>query len=315
MRQFFLTTFLSLAIASAPVAFAAEPMSKPSSPVLPKEVLVNGIELVLIPEGWFWYSVENGDVTQLADNKKRFRTVKIWLDSFYIAKYEARARDFQRFMNATKTVNTKSYEVGNGEGCSVRLNENNDYFIVDGAKDLPATHLSWQLSADFARWLGMRLPNEAEWEKAARGTDKRIWPWGNQYPDDTLANFSGGSACQHIEVGSNPAGQSPYGVFNMAGNVFEYVADWYNANRDLTLQDGMKNPPLATEGTLRTDMRVPNIIAKGGRWASEAVSTSIAHREFSPPGYPFICYGARFAMDVSGVQKALAENKASIITP
>lgn len=282
---------------------------------LPAEVVVNGIELVRIPAGWFWYLVENGNTKKLRSDQQRFREVKTWLDDFYIAKYEARARDFQRFMRAGVTQHADHYEVGNVEGCSVRLDEKGDYVLVAPDQDMPATHLSWQMADEFARWMGLRLPTEAEWEKAARGTDRRIWPWGNRYPDDTLATFGGGSICQTTPVDSNPAGASPYGILNMAGNVFEYVQDWHNFERDSKLKDGVRNPPLAQTGTLLPEFATPHKILKGGRWASEAVGISIAHREFRVPDGPFVCYGARFAMDAAAVAQALADGRARVTRP
>ncbi len=282
----------------------------------PREVVVNGVEFVLVPEGWFWHSVENGDITQLGVDEPMFRDVHLWIDAFYIAKYEARARDFERFMNSGDARVSEQYRNGEVEGCGVQRDAGGRYFLVEPEMDLPATHLSWQLSDEFAAWMGFRLPTEMEWVKAARGTDQRIWPWGDEYPDDTFAGFGFDANCNPTSVTEFPKGASPFGAYNMAGNVYEYVADWYNPEHDATLQDGMRNPPIAASGsTSRNDLNVPNKILKGGRWGSAPQSITVRERQVAPPEFAFLCYGVRFAVDVATVQGLLADEKARVVQP
>jgi formylglycine-generating enzyme required for sulfatase activity len=282
-------------------------------PELPKEVVINGVELLLIPEGWFWYTVERGDYTERPLDAPMYREVRVWLDSYYIGKYPARARDLQRFLNSGKARHTADYD-GLG-ACAVREDERGRYYLVDPQQDLAATQLSWNLADELSRWMGLRLPTEAEWQKAARGTDQRVWPWGDDYPDDTYAGFLAGTDCNPAPVDSFPKGVSPYGAYNMAGNVFELVENWYNADFDANLQDGARNPSPPAQGTIKREEGAPVKILKGGRWASEAGATAVYTRRFKRPDTSFVCYGTRFATDAETVRRHLARGTATVVVP
>lgn len=295
------------------LAFAAGARAK-SGDALPQEVTINGVEFVHVPGGWFWYPIENhaSDTVGQAGHPY-YRDVKVWLDGFYIGKYEARARDFKRFMGKDTVSHRTQYAEAEQDGCSVRRKPDGEYYLVDPEKDFPATHLSWDLATEFAHWMGFRLPTEGEWAKAARGTDRRVWPWGDEYPDDTFAGYASSTGCNPAPVDSFANGKSPYGAYNMAGNTFEWVQDWYNDEWDLALKDGARNPPLADKGTAPSPVPVPMKILLGGRWGSPANSISLYRRNLHRKEGIFICFGTRFALDEAAVSLRLEQGTATAV--
>lgn len=140
--------------------------------------------------------------------------------------------------------------------------------IPSGKADHPMVHISQADSVAFSKWAGAQLPTEAQWEKAAWGTDGRVYPWGNAKPNDKFCNFNG-NVGDTTSVDKYPKGASPYGCLDMAGNVCEWVADWYDDNYD---QSSPKQNPTGPKSGI-------NRVLRGGYWYDNQVDVRVAIRD------------------------------------
>lgn len=155
---------------------------------------------------------------------------EVYLPGFYIDRYEVTVEAYARFLNARGSLSCDGYPCADtwpDNPQSPLMVEGGRFQPRPGTAMLPMTWVSWYGAAAYCRFYGKRLPTEAEWEKAARGVDGRLYPWGDRYLPGR-AN-AGGAYGGVLPVGSFPEGASPYAALDMAGNVWEWVADWYAA--------------------------------------------------------------------------------------
>jgi len=206
----------------------------------------------VIPAGEFWMGIDG--TIGLEDERPRH---KVWLDTFSIDLYEVTTSRYGKFLAATGRTPPWLWD-------SVRL-------AIHGER--PVVGVDWEDADAYCRWAGKRLPGEAEWEKAARGTDERLYPWGNQPPTADLANFAVGARFSYSQalmpVGRYKEGKSPFGLYDMAGNVWEWVQDWYEGAYYERGPD--RNPTGPEEGQFK--------VLRGGAW-SELPKYLLAYGRF-----------------------------------
>jgi len=170
-------------------------------------------DMVYVPAGAFAMGTNSGDPQ--GDHGPRLNADavpehRVTLPAFFIDKTEVTNEAYAHFCEAVHYPPPPDWTNGT---------------FPAGQGDFPVSRVDWYEASAYARWAGKRLPTEAEWEKAARGTDGRLYPWGSEWDGSrAVANDTHPEA-----VGKHPTGASPYGALDMAGNVFEWVADWYQA--------------------------------------------------------------------------------------
>ncbi len=177
-------------------------------------------DMVLVPDGVFTMGSSDADIdwvltTFFSDSREWYLDEtpqrKVYLKSYYIDKHEVTNEQYRQFLEAVPGREPKFWD-------NTRFSQ----------PDQPVVGITWQEAVKYCKWKGKRLPTEEEWEKAARGTDGRYYPWGNEN-DATLSNVRGmeDGFRYPAPVGEIEEGKSPYGAFDMAGNVFEWTTDWY----------------------------------------------------------------------------------------
>jgi formylglycine-generating enzyme required for sulfatase activity len=193
---------------------------------LPSTVMgSDGAEMVLVPAGPFLMGSTDGE-----PDERPVHTVSV--AAFYIDRYEVTHAQYAMFLQAKGHKPPIDWSGGK---------------MPSGREKYPVVNVTWADADAYARWAGKRLPTEAEWEKAARGTDGRIYPWGNDASKKSAAGKDAQDPRRRegrtFAVGSFPDDVSPSGAMDMAGNVWEWTADWYNAypgNLNLELEYGHK---------------------------------------------------------------------------
>jgi formylglycine-generating enzyme required for sulfatase activity len=168
--------------------------------------------MVYIPAGWFWMGCAPKD-NQCDNDEKPYH--RVYLSAYYIDKNDVTADDYAKCVNAG--------------ACTVSDTRGNCNYGAPGRENNPINCVTWDQANTYCQWVGKRLPTEAEWEKAARGTHGRIYPWGNAW--DCKKSCNSVKPCKHestCPVGSYPKYASPYGVMDMTGNVANWTNDWYD---------------------------------------------------------------------------------------
>lgn len=244
-------------ILSAPVV----PMGKDRAP------------MVLIPEGEFIMGSNGGSENERPEHK-------VWLPTYAIDQFEVTIERYARFLQET------------GRRPPLAWNEG----VVNTAGDRPVVGVSWEDADTYCTWAGKRMPTEAEWEKAARGTDGRQYPWGAMPPVAEIANYSRGVWISEAVTlapvtsghGLKQAGQSPYGLHHMAGNAAEWVADWYDP--DYYSKSPLANPKGPLKGTRK--------VIRGGSWLDPPQGIRTTARIAAPPDFRDRTVSFRCARDV-----------------
>jgi len=203
---------------------------------------------------------------------------EVWLDSFWIDKTEVTNEMYARCVAdgaCEPPMSTASYTVS-------------AYYSNPAYYDYPVIQVTWAEARAYCERVGRRLPTEAEWEKAARGMDRRRYAWGNGDPNCDLANYGG---CQEdtVRVGSYMAGASPYGVLDMAGNVREWVADRLDAGYYAV------SPALRPAGPSYGVHRVD----RGGAFSQIGAFMRSSFRGWNPPNNGCYDIGFRCALSQS----------------
>ncbi|GJL77151.1 MAG: hypothetical protein NPINA01_01400 [Nitrospinaceae bacterium] len=234
-------------------------------------------DMVLIPAGTFTMGSTEADIKWAA--VKFFSETLEWyqdetparevhLDAYYVDKYEVTNRAYMKFRESVQGRGPKFMD-------ELRFNK----------PDHPVVGISWQEADDYCLWAGKRLPTEAEWEKAARGNDARYFPWGNE-PDATLGNVRGmlDEYRYTAPVGDYEKGKSPYGVHDLAGNVWEWTSDWYKPYAGNQHENDLYGESLK--------------VIKGGSWKSNMDLARSAIRGKAIPDQPQSYIGFRCARDL-----------------
>ena len=223
--------------------------------------------MVLIPAGQFTMGRDD----TVPDEQP---THRVSLDAFYIDRYEVTVAHYAKFLESEDSEPPFLWQ-------EARRGHNDEK---------PVLGVDWHDAAAYCRWVGKRLSTEAEWEKAARGPDGRIYPWGNDPPTHDHANFGHEKTKGYAAlatVGSFEMGKSPYGVYDLAGNIWEWVADRYDEH--YYQHSPEQNPRGPTTGPLRA--------LRGGAWNSAPTVLASANRNANVPSARRSDVGFRCAQD------------------
>ncbi|MCB9637992.1 MAG: SUMF1/EgtB/PvdO family nonheme iron enzyme [Myxococcales bacterium] len=212
-------------------------------------------QMVLVPAGDFKRGSGKNPDEPLGD---------VTLNGFYIDPYEVSIKDYKECVTQGKCTDPSDKSSGTIS----------DYYDNAQYADRPVIHVTWDQAKAYCTFRGKRLPTEAEWEKAARSQDQRSYPWGSDSPDCQKSNYKDCPDKNTIDVSSLPGSASPYKAFHMAGNVREWVADFYDA--DAYKNGSTQNPTGPSSGQKR--------VVRGGSYLSTDAELSSTKRDSADPG-------------------------------
>lgn len=233
---------------------------------------------VLIPAGPFWMGSEDSYAN--FDEKP---VHKVYLPPYLIEKTLVTNREYKEFVDQDHYLAPANWKNGS---------------YPQGRGDYPVTFVSLANAKDYARFRRARLCSEDEWEKAARGTDKRMWPWGNTWdPRRANANYTVGDTSP---VNRYPMGESPYGVLDMAGNVFEWTDTPYRPYPGNTANKArFYSYRVDASGALHPVVGKSYYVLRGGSWKSDQYSARVSARNPTWPIYASDFFGFRLCMDAN----------------
>ena len=238
----------------------------------------DGMLMIYIPAGEFEMGSDNGWQDELPVHT-------VYLDGFWIDRTEVTNVQFADFLNknGNQAEGGATWLELEDEECLIER-VGGEHHPKTGFGDHPVVEVSWYGAAAYCRWVGARLPTEAEWEYAARGTDGRTYPWGDEAPDCDRIQYRDCTG-NTVAVGSKPAGASPFGMLDMAGNVWEWVADWYKWGP--YSRSPSTNPTGPSSGISRA--------VRGGSWFGDPDYLRSTNRTAGDPMYTFAYIGFRCA--------------------
>ena len=249
------------------------PQPTPTATALTRRRDKDGMVMVYVPAGEFLM----GSSAESSDNADERPQHTVYLDAFWIDQTEVTNAQFRQCVAAGVCQAPTD--------CYFR-----DPTFDDASKtDHPVVCVDWHGAETYCQWVGARLPTEAEWEKAARGTDGRVYPWGDSAADCDRAQLLGCDG-KTVPAGSKAAGASPYGALDMVGNVWEWVNDWYDSGYYSV--SPARNPPGPASGSEK--------VKRGSSWYDFMSHTHAADRGFDPPTSRFSDMGFRCASSPGG---------------
>lgn len=299
-------------VVGTPVDQTPQALSMPGGPVIPPELDGIKTEMVPITGGIFTMGTLAEEALRAMDQCALYGKTcddpnwvsdsttphQVTIDSFQIETYEVTTTQYVAFLNWLGPNSHKNR--CQGLPCALTTTEEpNSTITFDGTTyavnnpdfygNHPVVYVTWQGAVEYCAAFNRRLPTEAEWERAARGRENYIYPWGDQF-DAARAMSSIDASKGTVAITSYPNGASPYGVFNMAGNVSEWVHDWYQSDY---YQQQLVNPQPNPNGPLAGTTKVH----RGGSWDTIPLFLRSVHRMEQNPGIPTAAIGFRCAAD------------------